>query len=162
MTKLTDISTSDYIKLRALACCRLTLFNARRGGEPARLTIAEWQDAKSGAWISKHNVEHLDKISKGIIDRLKVCFQSGKGVGMLVPIDETRDIEPALNILADPKIGACVGVWQKNVFLFANVASDDHSSGTNDIRRICKEAGVQGIFDSHCCTPSSFYNICRA
>ena len=116
MTKLTDISTSDYVKLKALACCRLTLFNARRGGEPARLTIAEWQDAKSSAWISKHDVKHLDEISKGIIDRLKVCFQSGKGVGKLVPIDVTRDVEPALNILADPKIRARVGVWQNNVF----------------------------------------------
>ena len=144
LTTTKTISTSDYVKLRALACSRLTLFNARRGGEPARLTLAEWHDAKSGAWISRNDVNQLDDISKSIIDRLKICFQSGKGVGKLVPIDITRDVEPALCILADPAVRASVGVWEKNIFLFANIASDDHTCGTNDIKRICEEAGVQG------------------
>ena len=35
----------DYIRLRSLLVCHLTLFNSRRGGEPCTLTVQEWQDA---------------------------------------------------------------------------------------------------------------------
>ena len=38
-----------YAELRDLTVSRLTLFNARRGGEPARLTIREWQEAEADA-----------------------------------------------------------------------------------------------------------------
>jgi len=34
-----------FTELCDLAVSRLTLFNARRGGEPARLRISEWLDA---------------------------------------------------------------------------------------------------------------------
>ena len=34
-----------FIKLRNLICTRLTLFNARRGGEPARMLLSDWTDA---------------------------------------------------------------------------------------------------------------------
>ena len=43
------IGSTKYIKLQSLTCCRLILFNARRGGEPACLTLAEWKDGKTGA-----------------------------------------------------------------------------------------------------------------
>ena len=42
---------SQFIKLRNMICTRLTLFNARRGGEPARMLLFEWTDAEKGAWI---------------------------------------------------------------------------------------------------------------
>ncbi|GFR69824.1 histone-lysine N-methyltransferase SETD8-A [Elysia marginata] len=41
----------DFVRLRNLTVCRLTMFNARKGGEPARLTIREWDDAVAGAWV---------------------------------------------------------------------------------------------------------------
>ncbi|GFS17238.1 hypothetical protein ElyMa_006817400 [Elysia marginata] len=42
----------DFVRLRNLTVCRLTMFNARGGGEPepARLTIKEWDDAFAEAW----------------------------------------------------------------------------------------------------------------
>ena len=32
----------DFVKLANLTLSRLKLWNARRGGEPARLTLSEW------------------------------------------------------------------------------------------------------------------------
>ena len=77
---------------------------------------------------------------------MKVCFQSGKGVGKLVPTDITQDVEPALEILSDAHIRHQVGLWTNNIFPFANIGSDDHygTCGSTDIRKICTEAGVTG------------------
>ena len=47
-----DVPTeSKFVELRNLLVSRLTLFNARRGGEPARLTLSEWSDAQKGTWF---------------------------------------------------------------------------------------------------------------
>ena len=35
----------NFVELRDLLVSRLTLFNARRGGEPCRLRLVEWEDA---------------------------------------------------------------------------------------------------------------------
>ena len=45
-----ELSCANFILLRDLAVCRLTLFNFRRGGEPARLLIAAWVDAQNDVW----------------------------------------------------------------------------------------------------------------
>ena len=41
----------SFAELRDLTVCRLTLFNARRGGEPARMSINEWQEAEKCEWL---------------------------------------------------------------------------------------------------------------
>ena len=42
-------TTTEFVQLRDMACAHLTLFNARRGGEPARLKLSDFTDAiKSG------------------------------------------------------------------------------------------------------------------
>ena len=39
-----ELGQTDFIFLRNLLCCRLTLFNARRGGEPAPIIKTQWMD----------------------------------------------------------------------------------------------------------------------
>ena len=39
------IAEDEYVFLRNAVVCRLTLFNTRRGGEPSRLTLKEWDEA---------------------------------------------------------------------------------------------------------------------
>ena len=41
-------TSKEYIELRDLIVSRLILFNARRVGEPSRLTLSEWEDAENG------------------------------------------------------------------------------------------------------------------
>lgn len=45
------MSQTEFSLLRDLVVCRLTLFNARRGGEPSRLLISEWKDAENRLWM---------------------------------------------------------------------------------------------------------------
>ena len=74
------IDIQVFINLRNLVCARLTLFNARRGGEPPRLFLAEWEDADSSAWISQHHLSALeDEIDRKLAKNTKITYQSGKG-----------------------------------------------------------------------------------
>ena len=43
----------NFTLLHDLAVCRLTLFNFRRGGEPARLKMSDWFDARNDLWIDQ-------------------------------------------------------------------------------------------------------------
>nr|XP_047140924.1 uncharacterized protein LOC124815988 [Hydra vulgaris] len=62
MEKLTSeyeiIDGHSFIQLRDCACARLTIFNGRRGGEPARLTIKEWENALNNVWLDKQRIKN--------------------------------------------------------------------------------------------------------
>ena len=81
------MDSHSYIELRDLAVCRLTVFNAQRGGEPARLVISEWQDAENGSWLDpkRLQVAATDK-ELTMFRNLKVRYQGGKGNNHLVPV----------------------------------------------------------------------------
>ena len=53
------LTAEDYLLLRSLVVCRLTLFNGRRGEEPARLLITEWTDANKCTWLRMHEVRAI-------------------------------------------------------------------------------------------------------
>ena len=52
-----ELDPSSFVELRNLVCSRLTLFNARRGGEGARLRIEHWTKRKQ--WIWKDQEDQL-------------------------------------------------------------------------------------------------------
>jgi len=45
-----------YSYLRSLVVARLTLYNARRGEEAARMQISEWEDAVNGTWVPEDQI----------------------------------------------------------------------------------------------------------
>lgn len=55
----TFMDTNSFAELRDAVSARSTLFNARRGGEPARLLSSEWKDAKTGVWIDQRRVAKI-------------------------------------------------------------------------------------------------------
>ena len=66
---------SDYVKLRNTTCARLTLFNARRGGEAARMLLTEFNEANRNEWI---NEEEGDELSKHLVNELKIAYLMGE------------------------------------------------------------------------------------
>lgn len=55
--------TFDYTKysqLRDAVVCRLTLFNVRRGGEPSRMIVKDWEHALQSVWIDQAKVKHVE------------------------------------------------------------------------------------------------------
>ena len=62
------LDSHDFKELSSLIVSRLTLFNARRGGEPARLTLKEWEDAENGSWIDPQLIETVnDPLEKQLL-----------------------------------------------------------------------------------------------
>ena len=103
-----------FNRMRSLIVCRLTLFNARRGGESSRLTLNEWEYADNEAWVDPQLVENVDDpLEKSMLHTFKLAYQAGKGSNKLVPVLMPTDtIEPIRMLVED------VGISDENPFLF--------------------------------------------
>ena len=127
-----------FVELRDCVVSRLTLFNARRGGEPSRLFIKCWEDAKEGAWLDKQQLTTLDPIDKALAEDLKVGYQLGKGKH-LVPVLFPTDTHEALDRLTDKEIRLYAGVGNENSYLFPTTSgANSHVSGWHALDNICE------------------------
>ncbi|XP_069121058.1 myosin heavy chain, skeletal muscle-like isoform X4 [Argopecten irradians] len=140
-----QITSNDFKCLRDLLVCRLTLFNARRGGEPSRLLLKEWEDADKGVWIADSAVQAVDDpIEKQMLGQYKIAFQSGKNINQMVPLLIPNDCLPGLKILADKNTRDDVGVHSNNIFLFPNMmSSQKHIKGWHAVENVCQMAGIK-------------------
>ena len=97
----------DYhslVELRNNTCSRLTLFNAWRGDEPARLFVNEWDLAEKGEWLDNNIAEVLqDPLKSHWFKDMKITYQTGKGNNRLVPVLIPFDLQTSMRILCDPK-----------------------------------------------------------
>lgn len=59
LTACHTLQGKDYGWLRSLIICRLTLFNARRGDEPSRMLLGQWDDALKKVWLPPTSVENV-------------------------------------------------------------------------------------------------------
>nr|XP_054772046.1 uncharacterized protein LOC129280011 [Lytechinus pictus] len=130
----------QYIELRNLTLCRLTLFNARRG-EPAQLVTKHWEDAESGAWLDQQNMGQLNPLDAAIASTLKIAFQTGKR-NALVPILFPKDTVEPLKVLSSEEVRSSVGISSENKFLFPSTTSGDHVSGWHILDSICKKLNL--------------------
>ena len=119
----------DFILMRDLIVCRLTMFNARRGGEPARLTLSEWEDAMNNVWIDQQRVQNVDDpLERETLDSYKLAYLIGKGSRKLVPILIPNDTVLPLQTLVEE--GAGLNIPVSNPFVFANNGeSNNHVIG---------------------------------
>ncbi|XP_046559508.1 uncharacterized protein LOC124268559 [Haliotis rubra] len=124
----------NAIILRSLVVARLTLYNGRRGDEPSRMLVKEWEDAIDGTWIPSDHVE--DEAEK----YLRLAYLHGKGrkfVPVLIPEAVTEAVQILLNRRGEN------GVSDSNIFLFATKGSNSHCSGWHCVRDVCSPAGVR-------------------
>lgn len=138
------LDSSQYIQLRDMVVCRLTLFNARRGGEPSRLTLKEWSDADKGVWLDKKQLGYkADPLEQKLLGKYKLAYQSGKCISQMVPNLIPENTWNAINKLVDPQIRLAAGVHPENNYVFPNVQrSLFHTSGWKCVESVCKQAGV--------------------
>ena len=81
-----------FVKLRNLILTWVNLFYARRSGEPARLTLKEWNDASLGAWIDPQLTEQIEDTHELLLLKdMKLAYQAGKGSRKLVPVLFPKD-----------------------------------------------------------------------
>nr|XP_047130096.1 uncharacterized protein LOC124810008 isoform X2 [Hydra vulgaris] len=127
-----------FIELRDMVCTRLTLLNARRGGEPARLLLNDWKDAEDGAWIKPQHIKELNQLDKKLANSIQVAYMTGKGNNHLVPVLIPLDSFAVLRKLADLKIRKEAGILENNPYLFPSTKnSTNHVSGWHALHAIC-------------------------
>ena len=135
------MTQNEFSLLRDLVVCRLTLFNARRGGEPSRLVLSEWKDADNNEWIG--DVQSVkDPLEKHLLGRYKLAYQPGKR-DKLVPLLIIDDCWKALNLLCDPDIRKQASVDENNKYVFPNTQlSPLHVTGWHAVKKCCELAGL--------------------
>jgi len=133
-----------FAELRDLVVSRLTLFNARRGGEPARLLVSEWKDGENGVWFDRNRIEKLSEEDARLFSEMMLTYQSGKGDKHLVPVLIPRDVVKGMEILCDPEVRDQADVLERNIFMFpATHKSTVHVNGWHSVSRICSAAEVE-------------------
>ena len=136
------VTRKTYIELRDAICSRLTLFNARRGGEPSRLKLKNWLDAVSGRWIDESRVEKLEDFERELFKSMLIAYQTGKG-NHLVPVLISRDCVSGLNTLTDCHVRKEDGILEGNPYLFPNTDNSQfHVLGWNTTRKMREHANV--------------------
>ena len=134
---------SSFVELRNVAMTRLTLLNARRGGEVGRLTLEDWKEARNDGWINKQRIESLTKAEKMLIKSFKLSYQSGKGNRHLVSLLIPQDSVPQLEILSEEKVREKSGVLKENQFVFASTQSSElNFSGWHALKEVCKNISL--------------------
>lgn len=54
-------------------------FNARRGGEPGKITLKDWKMAEEDRWKREIDLERLtDPVEKMLAKKNKLCYIEGK------------------------------------------------------------------------------------
>lgn len=137
-------TSKEFVDLHDLACARLTLFNARREGEPARLHLTDWVDGCNGVWLDKQRIEKMSAEEREIFEESFVMYQTGKGMNHLVPVQVPQDTMPALQKVTDTATRIQCGISEANVYLFSStLASEANVSGWHALNRVCQKAGVE-------------------
>nr|XP_047145024.1 uncharacterized protein LOC105844230 isoform X4 [Hydra vulgaris]XP_047145025.1 uncharacterized protein LOC105844230 isoform X5 [Hydra vulgaris] len=128
----------SYVKLRNCACARLTLLCGRRGGEPARMLLTDWNQAYNNEWIDSQRVYKLGKLENFLIKTMKIAYMTGKGNNHLVPVLIPQDTVDAIIKIASNGFREQAGVSPQNKFLFASAQdSDAHISGWHVVHELC-------------------------
>lgn len=138
-------SSSEFCELRNLVVSRLTLYNARRGGDPCRLDLLEWKDAEEGNWIEARDSSNVkDPLENHLLATTKIAYQTGKGPNRLVSVLIPEDCIAPLKLLADPMLRTTCGVHCANKYVFPfTQGSLDHLSGWQCLGTVAKEAQVE-------------------
>ena len=136
-----EITTNEWSRLLATTVTRLITFNARRGSEPSKLTIEQWEKADS--WKRKEDINNLtDPVEIALAKKLKVIYVSGKRKRR-VPIIITPEVTEAVGKLL--QFRKVVGVDERNIYLFPRHSrgSLNHVRGWEVVHDTTKRANLQ-------------------
>ncbi|XP_065644002.1 uncharacterized protein LOC136075293 [Hydra vulgaris] len=118
------LTSNEYIHLCKLTYVRILTLNARRGGEPGKLTLPDWDMVEKGRWkCQTADINALDNpIEKSLLnDSNYVTLKAkkkrrGSTVKALVPIIFTEEVVDAVRLLISSRHYA--NISQKHNFVF--------------------------------------------
>ena len=140
--KKNGIGRDDYRQLSKTTLVRLITFNARRGGEPSKLKLADWEGVKDDRWKRRTDIEQLnDPVEKTLAGRLKLCYVKGKkkkdNSNSLMPILFTSETVEAIDSLVQYR--SEVGIADTNQYLFARGEGENYLVGWYTLQAISKQ-----------------------
>ena len=135
-----NFELSRYSWLRSLVVCRLTLFNGRRGEEPSRMLVSEFEDALDRAWLAHDSIDIInDEAEKYLVGKFELAYLHGKGK-KYVPVLIPNDIISAIKLLQEYRLQHSIPSTSK--FLFSTRSSASHCSGWHAVNDVCCHAGL--------------------
>ena len=139
-----EFPAEAYADIRAVALTFLVIYNARRGGEPGRLFLFQWQEALRDDWIEKGELsEDFDT------DATLVTFITGKGADHLVSILFPPEVQKAISYLTDKEVRRLAGVADKNPYLFSSMKNImGYASGWHCINHILQKLNHKGAINA--------------
>ncbi|XP_066936229.1 uncharacterized protein, partial [Clytia hemisphaerica] len=140
--KVTDAS---YCQLRSAVVTCLIVFNARRGGEPGRLSINQWNEALKGEWVDREENQEIGEFDQ---DTMLITYQTGKGNNHLVPVIFPSETHRPIKYLANADVRRDASVATSNSFLFpATQNKEGHASGWHSINDILVKLSLKGALN---------------
>ena len=114
-----DYPSNTYVIVRSATATSLIIFCVRRGGEPVRLQLYQWQEA----------VDQTDLSDEFNLEITYIMYQTGKGSDHLVPVIFTLETVKGMQYLTNNEVRKSAGVHEKNPYVFASTHnSKSHAS----------------------------------
>jgi len=136
-----ELPENVFCSVRDAACARLTIYNGRRGGEPARLFIYQWLEAINGVWLRE---KVRDSYKHEIETGNHITYKEGKG-NRQVPVFIPPDLVDALRFLCSVEVRKESRVSLQNKYVFPSThMSDNHVSGWHALDICCKKCSLEG------------------
>lgn len=134
--------SSDFLLLRDLLVTQVTIFNGRRGGEPARLLINQWQEARNDEWLMRERGDEMEQ-QREHVRGMKIAYQIGKG-GHSVPIIFLDHVVKAMQKFCSDDVRLNAGVNPENRYVFpATGNSLNCIDGWHAVHGIVEKVGLQ-------------------
>ena len=113
---LEEMTLQEWSTLQKLTITRIITFNARRGSEPLKILVTDWERCLNDEWKRTEDIAAIDDpLEKLLADRLKVLYVKGKK-RKRVPVLFTTEMQQSI-ILLNAKRDE-VGVDPSNKYLF--------------------------------------------
>ena len=136
-----DGITEDHRQLARVTLVRLITFNVRRGREPSKLQLVDWEGVKDDRWKPRTDIPNLsDPVEITLAKRLKLCYVEEKkdaNGNALVPILFTAEAVTAIGVLM--KYRREIGISQENQYVFARGVAEHFVVGRDTLPAISKQ-----------------------
>jgi integrase len=133
-----EMTHNLFNRIRAMLVTRITLFNGRRGGECAKMTLLDFQKSEDDIWVDERRKTELYPHEVELIDQFKLAYLDGK-CRKMVPVLIPKNCLPAMRRLVSTR--SDMDIHPANPYLFpAGRKSKDHVPGNQAIAAICSAA----------------------
>ena len=144
--KKEGFTQEKYRQLAKVTLVCLITFNARRGGEPSKLQLRDWEWVKDDRWKRRTDIEKLsDPVEVTLANRLKLCYVEGKKKrakgNALGPILFTKETVEAIDLLIEHRQD--MGILPSNEYVFARGEGKHYMIGWDTLQAIAKQIDLK-------------------